>query len=38
MFGVNEIFQPSAANATIILEEKREERVAMPSPEDKFKK
>jgi len=38
MFGVNEIFQPSAANATFILQEKREERVALPSPEDKFRK
>ena len=34
---VNEMFQPSAANAAVIIEEKREARKAMPSPEDKVK-
>lgn len=34
---VNELFQPSAANAAVILEEKREARKAMPAPEDKLK-
>lgn len=36
LFGINEVFAPSAANATIIQEEKRESRKAMPSPEDKI--
>lgn len=35
LFGINEVFQPSAANAQVVLEEKREARKASPSPEDK---
>lgn len=35
MFGINEVFQPTAANASMILEEQRESRKALPSPEDK---
>jgi len=36
---INELFQPSAANAQIVIEEQREQRVALPSPTDKdFKK
>jgi hypothetical protein len=34
---VNELFQPSAANAAVVIEEKREARKAMPSPDDKLK-
>jgi hypothetical protein len=34
LFGINEVFAPSAANATIIQEEHRESRKAIPSPED----
>jgi hypothetical protein len=34
LFGVNEIFQPSAANAAAIQEEQKESRRAIPSPED----
>ena len=36
LFGINEVFAPSAANATIIQEEQRESRRAIPSPEDKI--
>ena len=36
LFGINEIFAPSAANATIIQEEQRESRRAIPAPEDKL--
>jgi hypothetical protein len=31
---INEVFHPSAANAAVIQEEKRESRKANPSPED----
>jgi hypothetical protein len=34
LFGINEIFQPSAANAAAIQEELKESRRAIPSPED----
>jgi hypothetical protein len=33
--GVTEVFQPSAANASAVVEEQREARKALPSPEDK---
>ena len=36
LFGINEVFAPSAANAAIIQEEQRESRRATPSPEDKI--
>jgi hypothetical protein len=36
LFGINEIFAPSAANATIIQEEQRQSRRAIPAPEDKL--
>jgi hypothetical protein len=36
LFGINEVFAPSAANATMIQEEQRESRKAIPSPEDKL--
>jgi hypothetical protein len=36
LFGINEVFAPSAANAAIIQEEQRESRRAIPSPEDKI--
>ena len=36
LFGINEVFAPSAANAKIIQEEQRESRTAIPSPEDKI--
>lgn len=32
---INELFQPSAANAAIIIEEQKEARAPMPSPEAK---
>lgn len=32
---VNELYQPSAANATVIVEEQKIARKATPSPEDK---
>ena len=35
LFAIDEIFHPSAHESSIILEEKREERKALPSPEDK---
>ena len=34
LFGINEIFQPSAANASSVQEEQKESRRAIPSPED----
>ena len=34
LFGINEIFQPSAANAASAQEEQKEARRAIPSPED----
>ena len=36
LFGINEVFAPSAANAAIIQEEQRESRRATPSPEYKI--
>jgi hypothetical protein len=36
LFGINEVFAPSAANATLIQEEQRESRKAIPAPEDKL--
>lgn len=36
LFGINEVFAPSAANATIIQQEQRESRKAIPAPEDKL--
>ena len=36
LFGINEVFAPSAANATIIQEEQRDSRRAIPAPEDKL--
>ena len=36
LFGINEVFAPSAANATIIQEEQRQSGKATPSPEDKL--
>jgi hypothetical protein len=35
LFAIDEIFHPSAHESSIVLEEKREERKALPSPEDK---
>lgn len=35
LFAINEVFHPSAHESSIILEEKREERKPLPSPEDK---
>lgn len=35
MGAINEIFHPNAHNAQIVIEEKREARLAMPTPEDK---
>jgi hypothetical protein len=32
---VNEIFQPTAANASVVVEEQKVARKATPSPEDK---
>jgi hypothetical protein len=36
LFGINEVFAPSAANAILIQEEQRESRKAIPAPEDKL--
>ena len=36
LFGINEVFAPSAANATIVQEEQRQSRKATPAPEDKL--
>ena len=38
MFGINEVFQPSAANAALIQEQQKESRKAQPSPEDPLEK
>ena len=35
LFGINEVFAPSAANAAMVQEEQRESRKAIPTPEDK---
>jgi hypothetical protein len=35
LFAIDEVFHPSAHESTIIMEDKREERKAIPSPEDK---
>lgn len=35
LFAIDEVFHPSAHEAAIVMEDKREERKAMPSPEDK---
>ena len=35
LFAIDEVFHPSAHESSIIMEEKRVERKAMPSPEDK---
>lgn len=35
MHAMKEVFQPSAANASLIIEEQREARVAIPTPGDK---
>jgi hypothetical protein len=34
LFGIYEIFRPSAANASSVQEEQKEARRAIPSPED----
>jgi hypothetical protein len=36
LFGINEVFAPSAANATVVQENQRESRRAIPAPEDKL--
>ena len=36
LFGINDVFAPSAANATMIQEEQRQSRRAIPAPEDKL--
>jgi hypothetical protein len=36
LFGINEVFAPSAANATMIQEEQRQSLMAIPAPEDKL--
>jgi hypothetical protein len=36
LFGINEVYAPSAANAQLIQEEQRESRKAIPAPEDKL--
>lgn len=35
MYAMNEVFQPSAANASLIIQEQQEQRTAMPSADDK---
>ncbi len=35
LFAMNEIFHPAAHESSIVIEEQREKRVAIPSPEDK---
>lgn len=35
LFAIDEVFHPSAHESAIIMEDKREERKAIPSPEDK---
>lgn len=34
LFGINEVFAPSAANAAVVQEQQRESRRAIPAPED----
>ena len=36
LFGINEVFAPSAANAAAVQEQQRESRRAIPAPEDKL--
>jgi hypothetical protein len=36
LFGINDVFAPSAANATMFQEEQRQSRRAIPAPEDKL--
>jgi hypothetical protein len=36
LFGINEVFAPSAANAAAVQEQRRESRRAIPAPEDKL--
>jgi hypothetical protein len=36
LFGINEVFAPSAANAAVVQQEQRESRRAIPAPEDKL--
>ena len=36
LFGINEVFAPSAANAAVVQQEQRESRSAIPAPEDKL--
>ena len=36
LFGINEVFAPSAANAAVVQEQQRESRRAIPAPEDKL--
>lgn len=38
LFGIQEVFQPTAKNASEIIQESREALKPMPSPEDKLKK
>ena len=35
LFGINEVFAPSAANAAVVQQEQRESRRAIPAAEDK---
>ena len=35
LFAIDEVFHPSAHESKIVMEDKREERKALPSPEDK---
>lgn len=34
LFGIQEVFQPSAANASVVQEEQKQSRRETPSPED----
>lgn len=36
LFGVNEVFAPSAANAAVVQQEQRESRRSIPAAEDKL--
>lgn len=36
LFGINEVFAPSAANAAVVQQEQRESRRAIPAAEDKL--
>jgi hypothetical protein len=38
LLGINEVFQPSAANSALIQEQQKESRKAQPSPEDPLEK